>query len=41
MRESIIQQEEAIRQHGFCRKFSKDDYLHNLLRFYHEMYIFF
>lgn len=37
MRESTILQEEAIRQHSFCRKFSKDDYLHNILQHYHEM----
>ncbi|CAF0715873.1 unnamed protein product [Brachionus calyciflorus] len=37
MRESIIQQEEAIRQHSFCRKFSKDDYLHTILQHYHEL----
>lgn len=37
MRESIVWQEEAIRQHGFCRKFTKDDYLYNLLRHYHDM----
>lgn len=40
MRECIVWQEEAIRQHGFCRKFTKDDYLHNLLRYYHDMYEF-
>lgn len=38
MRESMMCQEEAIRQHSFCRKFSTDDYLHNLLQFYHEKY---
>ncbi|RNA32573.1 rhophilin-2 isoform X2 [Brachionus plicatilis] len=36
LRESTILQEEAIRQHSFCRKFSKDDYLHNILQHYHE-----
>lgn len=41
MRESIVWHEEAIRQHSFCRKFSKDDYLHHLLRYYHDMYIYF
>jgi hypothetical protein len=37
MRESIVWLEEAIRHHSFCRKFSKDDYFHYLLRHYHDM----
>ena len=37
MRSAIVWQEEAIRQHSFCRKFSKDDHLHYLLRHYHDM----
>ncbi len=39
MRAAIVWQEEAIRQHSFCRKFSKDDHLHYLLRNYHDMYV--
>lgn len=36
MRESAVCHEEAMRQHGFCRKFSPDDYLFQLLKHYHE-----
>jgi hypothetical protein len=36
MKESVICHEEAIRQHSFCRKFNKNDSLHNLLKYYHD-----
>ncbi len=36
VREAVACQEEALRQHSFCRKFSTDDYLHHLLEYYHE-----
>ncbi len=38
VREAVACQEEALRQHGFCRKFSTHDYLHKLLEFYHERF---
>ena len=37
IREAIIWHEEAIRQHSLCRKFTKDDYLHSLLRYHHDL----
>jgi hypothetical protein len=39
LREAVACQEEALRQHGFCRKFSTHDYLHKLLEFYHERFV--
>lgn len=36
MKESASYQEEALRQHGFCRKFSTEDYLHHLLQHYYD-----
>ncbi len=36
MRESAVCHEEAMRQHGFCRKFNSDDYLFQLLKHYHD-----